>query len=274
MNEPNFIPKLKDFPLSLHDTRFCVQYTKKFIDPSDPAIDPLHLHAYTEFIVHLKGTMSFLIDNHVYALKRGDVVISRPNELHMGMFEKNEEYEYFCVWIENSSDPSLLSFLEKEPFSVLSFDAATANKMQTLLSSVADERATPLQQCAHFLQFLLLLQRAPDNGNSEKALPLKLQNILNDIHINVAEILHVKDLSSRHFVSLSTLNRWFQTHLHVSPHTFLDSERLTQAAKLLAAGATVTEACTQVGFSSCSYFIALFKKKFGETPLKYKQRFV
>ncbi|MBP3591363.1 MAG: AraC family transcriptional regulator [Clostridia bacterium] len=42
--------------------------------------------------------------------------------------------------------------------------------------------------------------------------------------------------------------------------------------ELLKKDASVTEACTAAGFSDCSHFIVLFKKKFGETPLKYKKR--
>lgn len=273
MYEPKFIPQLKEFPLTLQNARFYVEHSSSFISPNDPDLDQLHLHNYTEFIVYFKGDMSFLVNNRFYALKKGDVVISKPNEIHVGIFQKEEEYDYFCVWIDEQETSPLLAFLKNVSSSVLSFDEDTANKTYALLSSIVDENTSPLQQTANFLQFLLLLQHVPDNAEPKKLLPQQLQNILNDIHNNASEIPHVQDLLPRHFVSHSTLNRWFQTYLHISPHAFLESEKLALAAKLLAAGVTVTEACDKSGFSDCSYFIALFKKKFGETPLKYKRRF-
>ena len=39
----------------------------------------------------------------------------------------------------------------------------------------------------------------------------------------------------------------------------------------LRGGASVTAAATNAGFSDCSHFIVLFKKKFGQTPLEYKK---
>ena len=43
------------------------------------------------------------------------------------------------------------------------------------------------------------------------------------------------------------------------------------AEKLLRIDISVTDACYRAGFSDCSRFILCFKKKFGKTPLKYKQ---
>ena len=99
-----------------------------------------------------------------------------------------------------------------------------------------------------------------------------LQDILNDIHINFAEIHHINQLTDRYFVSHATLSRWFRKYLHTSPREYLESKKLAHAVKLLDSGATVTEACINSGFPCCSHFIGLFKKKFGETPLKYKKR--
>ena len=47
---------------------------------------------------------------------------------------------------------------------------------------------------------------------------------------------------------------------------------MSEAVRLLADGAGVTEACLGAGFSDTSHFIALFKKRFGKTPLEYKKQ--
>ena len=82
----------------------------------------------------------------------------------------------------------------------------------------------------------------------------------------------VNDILTSHFVSSATLTRWFRKYLHSSPREYLESVKLANAAVLLSNGHSVTDACMRSGFSDCSHFIVLFKKKFGETPLKYKKK--
>ena len=86
-----------------------------------------------------------------------------------------------------------------------------------------------------------------------------------------AEIHHVNELPSRFFVSPATMNRWFRRYLHLTPHAFLESKKLSHAKTLLGEGKSVTEACMTAGFSDCFRFIATFYNKFGVTPYKYKR---
>ncbi len=272
MYEPFYIPSLKNFPLQLSGARFAVHHERRFISPSEPGLDPMHIHDCTELIVYVRGSLSFSVSGQLYSLKKGDIVISRRNELHVGVFQEAEEYEYFCVWIDDDEHSPLLNFLKTLDMPVLSFDVETQEKMYALLSSVASLDESPLQQTADFLQFLTLLQRTNKQAEQGRTIPQSLQIILNDIHKNAADIPHAQDLSKRYFISNATLDRWFKKYLHVSPRAFLESEKLALSSKLLLNGASVTEACMHSGFSDCSYFISLFKRKFGETPLRYKNR--
>ncbi len=70
----------------------------------------------------------------------------------------------------------------------------------------------------------------------------------------------------------ATLNRYFRTHLHTTPREYIEAKRFAFSLELLKNGASVTAACTEAGFTDCSHFIVLFKKKFGVTPHRYKKR--
>ena len=121
------------------------------------------------------------------------------------------------------------------------------------------------------MQVLALLE-SPRDAGAEISLPVPMQNILDDIHRRLDQLHTVNEICAAHFVSPATLNRWFRKYMHLSPREYLESRKLSYAAACLSAGETVTDACSKAGFSDCSHFIALFKKKFGETPLKYKKR--
>lgn len=65
----------------------------------------------------------------------------------------------------------------------------------------------------------------------------------------------------------------FKQYTGVSPVTYINDYRFAKAASL--AGSTacnVTEICFACGFSDTSYFVKLFREKYGVPPLQYKKR--
>jgi AraC-like DNA-binding protein len=97
-----------------------------------------------------------------------------------------------------------------------------------------------------------------------------MQQILDYIDANFAQIRNVKDVSDKFFISSATLNRWFKKYLKISPGKYLETIKLAHAKKVLQNGGSVTEACFSSGFTDCSHFIVLFKKRFNVTPNKFK----
>lgn len=90
------------------------------------------------------------------------------------------------------------------------------------------------------------------------------------------------EFTHAHFLSLSSLKTTAE-YLHVSPgylsrrflkdvgityNAYLLDQKLTYARKRLQLGSTVSEAAEEAGFSSSSYFIQLYKKKYNQTPGK------
>ena len=103
------------------------------------------------------------------------------------------------------------------------------------------------------------------------SMPDEMQQLLTYMNNHFNEIQHIKDVYDLVYISPATLNRWFRKYIHLSPREFLESKKLAYAKQLLTQGFTVTEASIQSGFADSSYFISVFKKKFGVTPGIYKQ---
>lgn len=74
-------------------------------------------------------------------------------------------------------------------------------------------------------------------------------------------------------MSKASFYRHFRNETGESPLQFLNRERLARAAKLLRQqpGKSVAAISYQLGFSSSSHFIKLFKKQYGLTPGQYVQ---
>ena len=276
--EPTFVPQLKETLLDLSNIRYGLIYRNEFIDPAMPNIEAAHIHNYLEIFFNVSSDVSFLVGNHLYSVGRGDAVFSRANEIHVCIYNSAQKHEYYCLWID-ADEETLQKLLpvEQNHFNpLLSFNDATKAKIKKLLDqlySLQNNQTKNLDKTLCLLALLSLIERNNESEEIRETIPPALQKIIDDVHVNFAEIHHVKDILDRHFISSATLNRWFRKYIRLSPREYLEAKKLAHASKLLAQGVSVTDSCFQAGFSDCSHFIVLFKKKFLETPLKYQQHF-
>lgn len=271
MYEPIYIPQISNTLLPLAGVRFGITHSKERKSPDDPGVDLLHIHDCTELYFHIEGKASFMINGDLIPLSRWDVVIVHPNEVHMCVLEQSAEYEHYCLWLDLSEEPSLLSFLQNSSASpILSFANAVGEQIEDLLRRL-QETEDPLERTASLLQLILHLQKKSVPQRSESSVPTELRDILEDINENFPTLHSISELCTAHFVSPATLNRWFRSYLQITPHDYIESRRLSYAAKLLSEGRGVSEACLASGFSDCSHFIRLFRRKFGATPLQFKR---
>lgn len=277
MYEPTYLPQLNVLSKLLPDLRISAIHQTDFLKPDRSNADPLHIHNCSELFLNISSDVSFLVNNQLYPVPVGDVIITRPNEIHIGLFHSAAVQEHVCVWIDADFNAPAFSFLHTPDFCPLfSFDAQTKAQLKRLLLALADDcepQKTELERLSCLFQVLTILEQKAAKPLRRSSVPKALQTILDDIHEHFSDIRNVNDLLTSHFVSSATLTRWFRTYLQTSPHEYLESVRLSNAAMFLADGCSVTEACLRCGFSDCSRFIILFKKKFGVTPLQYKKRF-
>ena len=80
-------------------------------------------------------------------------------------------------------------------------------------------------------------------------------------------------LSAAIHLSPSYLSALFRRYMGMPLVAYLQARRVLFAKQLLEEGQSVTFACYESGFSDCSYFIRIFKKHLGMTPLQYRNAF-
>jgi len=79
----------------------------------------------------------------------------------------------------------------------------------------------------------------------------------------LVDIARAVGISPFHFI------RQFDAVFGETPHQFRTRARLDRAKQLLAGGASVTETCMEVGFSSLGSFSQLFARRVGVSPSAY-----
>ena len=276
MYEPKRIPDLAHLTVPIGAMRYGAMHCRDAIDLADPTIDPLHIHGYLEIFVSVDAEVSFLVNDTVYPVGRGDALISRPGDVHVCIFPRSAAYDYYCLWIEADYSSPVFAFLKEEGFSPLR-RLSTAKKQQLALTlerlcALTGNEADAVGAPMLLLTVLSLLSGAESEQTHAAELPARLYEIIRFVQRDFPKIRSTADITERFFISTSTLNRLFRTHLHTTPHAYLEAQRLSCAISMLESGASVTEAACESGFSDTSHFIQTFKKKFGQTPRRYQKR--
>lgn len=105
------------------------------------------------------------------------------------------------------------------------------------------------------------------SGNIQKEYNLLLQ-FLDEYHTNIT----LSDVCKHFGRSSSHISHMFKNKSGMSINTYCNNLKLQDAKHLLiSTDLTVTEISFTVGFNDTSYFISMFKKKFGISPLQYRK---
>ncbi len=142
-----------------------------------------------------------------------------------------------------------------EPLWVASLDSGTE-----IPRRITDALIPPL--CVMFEAFI---------SNCEKRNPTEHTRILAYVSENHT-VLTLDSLSSHFGRSRSYMSHLFKKMTGKSLRAYCNDLKLLTASKLLlGTEMSVTEVALESGFEDTSYFVSLFKDKYGDTPYKYKK---
>ena len=274
-----YVPKMKE---QLPGFASCTMEFKHHTSLADDPLrnEEMHIHDVCEIYVNVSGGGIFMIENNLYPVSRGDMILTRPNEMHHGLFQHNEPHEHYCIWFSAGANSTWLDRFyrrERGEGNLLSLSTPNKEKLLRLLATMERElggAGDPRRATALFMQLLLLIEDEATASTERAEFPYPLSAILEEIGRRYREPIRMAEIAERYFISQSTLNRTFQTHLRISPHEYLENLRLARAKRMLSQGADVTETARECGFSDCSHFIMLFRRRFGMTPGKYRKESV
>lgn len=260
--------------ICLPPVTFHAKHDRSFITLDDPKLDGAHIHDDYEIYLHMEGDGAFLVNNRLYPLHRGDVIFTRPGDVHVFIPQNACLFDHACLWLSSSCDLHWFSFSHEDNFCPhLTFAEPMGERLIELLCRLADDgRLDATEKLSALLQSILIVSRNGETAMPQPSLPEDVQRIIDYIDAEFPTIPSIEEVATRFHISSATLGRRFRHYIRLSPGEFINAKRLAYAKKLLDNGANVTESCMRSGFSSCSYFISVFKKKFGKTPYEYKRR--
>ncbi len=242
-------------------------------EPLDVDRVQMHQHDTFELFVNITGDASFLSNDRVYFLARGDVFIARPREPHHCVYHHVMPHEHYALLFDAAACLDVVEFAIDDPSCCCFFPAEEhKEEILTLCESLLQPDLPHCDRHYFFLRLLYLLKHAAREPlDVTQKLPSDVIRMLTFIEDRLDTSFTIAEMAKVLYTSQSNVERQFKKHLHMTPLSYVQKRKLQLAATLLQEGTSVSDAALSVGFTDLSYFIQLFKQHYGVTPRRYKQ---
>ncbi|WP_040948639.1 helix-turn-helix transcriptional regulator [Gorillibacterium massiliense] len=260
----------------------------------EPLMD-LHWHDELEFLMVTRGSADFRVGVSDYTLRPGEALFINSGELHSGQTSDPNGCSFLAVVFHADSlaggldllrDKYILPLLERK-YSVPVHLVREENGQKEILEQLDKLFHIYLEHPPLYemttkgylylaLSRLLLLDEPALSRPKRHADPEwieRLKSVLSYIQENCGETIRLKDLADQAAMSEAHFCRSFKKITTKSPMDYINEVRAQKAAFLLQdTDKKNTEISLDVGFSSLSYYIDVFKRHFGCTPGEYRKR--
>ncbi|WP_066057253.1 AraC family transcriptional regulator [Robertmurraya korlensis] len=253
-----------------------------------------HWHQGCELLFVYQGEGRVIVNQQSYEIKKGMLFFFQPFQLHKVHVEVSPQspYERSILHFDPitlgekslHSFPGLSALLKKLQNGVNEPQAFDLENMYDYLYEVCNRFNKSIQTSSWeedsqlFLMQLLSCIRSNihdvdmDQSSTNKFRSLYYsERIMHWIEEHYAEPFDLGLLSEELHLSKSYISRVFKRETGSSLTEYLTIRRIKQASQLLERSQTPIELIAEsVGFESVSYFIQLFKRMVGTTPLQYR----
>lgn len=247
----------------------------------------LHINNYIEVYIYISGDTDYIVSESYYTLKRGDIIVINPQEVHKAVLRNECMYERFYILVPIKAfskfvfDP-LNKMLTRpaESSALISLKEQERENAISILYNISDlcrkSQEENIRMIAYTLiiKFLCLLNKNIDSLSVDSVRKMHIPKILSEVLVyidrNLTYIQSSAEIAVQFGVTPQYLSTMFKSHIGTSIKIYIRTKRIALAKKLLNDGYSVTDACYDSGFNDCSYFIKHFKQCIGVTPLQYK----
>jgi len=231
-----------------------------------------HFHGQCEIYVNISGDVSFMVENKIYAIESGDVIITRPYEKHHCIYNSGTAHDHFCMRFTYKGNEEILgSFFDRKAGegNLISLLKPDREKLISVCRTLVETSNIVKKHIAFFT--LIDIISGGNFSESYDELSEDLRVAVDFINTNFTRNIRVEDVAETAHMTVNTLERRFKSKIGLSPYAYIQNCRFSNAVSILENGGTVTQAALDSGFPDYSHFIAMFKKRYDKTPLQFKK---
>lgn len=257
---------------------------------------PLHWHNEIQFVLVLKGCVSFSVNQSTYYVEEKNGIFINSSCLHSARSYNSEDDEYICFDINPCllapSSENIIYQKYVEPFIKSKSNSNSAIMLSTSvpwqqiilddldnLFELYTKREFGFELNMHVILLRIwhsIVTHTPDyitevdtNAFTEDR---RIKQMLSFIHQNYKQKVALEDIAKSANISRSECCRFFKHMTKSTPFEYLISYRINQSILLLRkSNLSITEIANEVGFGSVSYYIEKFRNQTNYTPKEFKK---
>lgn len=220
-----------------------------------------HSHYYHELVYYSYGEGTSTINGKVFSFSGSCFVVIPKMVAHQEFH--NSDTEVICIGFLSSEDLQIGFFPDASHTFLRIFN--------DILREVSTQPFGYKKMLEIKLNELLLNADRAMNSVSETK---NFEYAINYIRENFHERIDLSDCAKQLNLSYDYFQHKFKTVTGYSPKQFLTEQRLLAGKEMLEKGnCNCTEIAYQTGFCTCAQFSAMYKKRFGITPVQYKKAY-
>ena len=243
----------------------------------------VHNHDYWEFFVILDGSMKHTINGESLEMNQFDACLIKPSDCH-ALKKSTKTTKHLNIMINCGAMKRIAdSYWDELYDKLLSFPRGISISLSSLeydhiahylsiiksdVSAIASEKQVPEK----FLLSFILENVARKLLLTDNSYPDWLNRVILFMNDSINMAANVDSVVKLSNYSYSHLSRLFHQYIGESLSSYLLGIKLRNASELLIhSSKSVLGISYDLGFSSVSHFIKIFKNKYCVTPAKYRK---
>lgn len=235
-----------------------------------------HDHSNYEIYLLDEGTCSYFIENKVYHVEKGDLILIPPHTLHKANYDE-AEYERRVIWCAPQYVPQ--DVLAKLPShmhlhhtpAVFPEIAASFDRIERETERADEYTDQILMHCMQVLFYTLM--RGVDRYTVEQEGNPYIRHAVRYIQEHYDGTVRLSDVAREVAISAEHLSRLFKGETGFGFSEYLNVLRLQKAEEMLRESphmrvSAVAFAC---GFNDSNYFCERFKQVYGCSPMQHRR---
>lgn len=245
-----------------------------------------HLHDCYEFVYITDGHCIYTIEGREYFVSPGDLIFTRPNELHSFSFPEKCTFtrQFIHVYPDYiKAFPEISGIFHEKEYAAKNFIPANVveeyglDKIFNTLKSYTNESLPETFIIAYSKVLELMaktieIMRTVDISQHHAIKNKTIYKILRYIDEHFAENITLEDVADELYLSNVYISRVFKQELGLNLKTHINMRRIVMAKNMIAANEKISSVYTKCGFENYSTFYRSFMRFVGMSPDEFKQR--
>ena len=241
----------------------------------------LHNHNEYEILLFLEGDARYVVEDNIYTLEPGDLIIIRKYEFHRIYHNSAAPYRRVVLMVspdffqKNACADYEAQFLNASMGTghKISADAARSSGLYDAFlryKKYSENYSLPFDAPvlrSTIIEILYLINQIREFSVSDISMgPIK--SVILYLNNHYASDIKLDILQEKFFISKYYLCREFRKATGLTVHEYIRRKRLTKARELRNLGMPIGDAALEAGFHDYSSFYRAFQKEYGVPPRK------